>query len=71
MIELQPWAMLPNGPMWTSAGCPSTVCARFGFMASRKRAISDPMPPTSPAVTGFRSAVHPTTMSVSLCLRSE
>ena len=28
--ELQPWAMLANGPPWTKAGLLSSVCTRFG-----------------------------------------
>ena len=34
IIELQPWAMLANGPQWTMAGVPINVCTRFGFIAS-------------------------------------
>ena len=30
MTELQPWAMLANGPPCTSAGEPSSVCTRLG-----------------------------------------
>ena len=25
-MELQPWAMLANGPPWMKAGVPSSVC---------------------------------------------
>ena len=35
-IEELPVAMLPNGPVWTSAGVFSRVCIRFGLMASRR-----------------------------------
>ena len=31
---LQPCAMLPNGPACTNAGPPSSVCTRFGRIAS-------------------------------------
>ena len=41
--ELQPWAMLANGPPWTKAGVPSSVCTRLGASASlqqrRHRAV--------------------------------
>ncbi len=32
--ELQPCAMLANGPPWTKAGLFSSVCTRFGCIAS-------------------------------------
>ena len=32
--ELQPWAMLANGPPWTNAGVPSSDWTRFGSRAS-------------------------------------
>ena len=32
--ELQPCAMLANGPPWMKAGVPSSVCTRFGASAS-------------------------------------
>ena len=35
VTELQPWAMLANGPPCTNAGAPSRVCTRLGASASR------------------------------------
>ncbi len=32
--ELQPWAMLAKGPPCTKAGLSSSVCTRFGWIAS-------------------------------------
>ena len=32
--ELLPCAMFANGPQWTNAGWPSSVCTRFGLIAS-------------------------------------
>ena len=43
--------MLPNGPVWTNAGCPSVVCTMFGRMACLSSAMSEPTAPTSCAVT--------------------
>ncbi len=37
--ELQPCAMLANGPPWTKAGVPSSVCTRFGDSASLSSAV--------------------------------
>ncbi len=34
ITELQPWAMLANGPPWSNAGLFSSVCTRFGGIAS-------------------------------------
>ena len=34
ITELQPWAMLANGPPWMKAGLFSSVCTRLGLMAS-------------------------------------
>ena len=42
MTELQPWAMLPNGPPWMNAGLFSSVCTRFGIMASFRRTAMGP-----------------------------
>jgi formate--tetrahydrofolate ligase len=55
--ELQPWAMLPNGPPCTSAGPPSRVCTRLGRMASLSSSVMAPAALSSAAVTGFRSRV--------------
>ena len=40
--ELQPCAMLANGPPCTSAGEPSSVCTRLGCSASRSSAAMAP-----------------------------
>ena len=40
--ELQPWAMLPNGPPCTSAGPPSRVCTRLGRIASLSSRVIAP-----------------------------
>ena len=40
--ELQPWAMLANGPPWTKAGLPSSVCTRLGASASFSSAVIAP-----------------------------
>ena len=54
-----PWAMLANGPPWTSAGPPSAVCTRLGLSASRSSAVMAPAAPTSPAVTASVGAGRP------------
>ena len=48
MTELQPCAMLANGPPCTSAGEPSSVCTRLGATASFSS--------TDIAPSAFRSA---------------
>src|SRR5882672_4726944 len=40
--ELQPCAMLPNGPQCTSAGPPSSVWTRFGLIASLSSSVMAP-----------------------------
>ena len=47
-----PWAMLPKGPAWTSAGVFSSVCSRFGLMASRMITVMAPAALICSAVTG-------------------
>ena len=39
-----PVAMLPNGPACTSTGVFSSVCSRFGLIASRRITAIDPAP---------------------------
>ena len=56
-IEELPVAMLPNGPVCTSAGVFSSVCIRFGLMASRRITAIDPATPISSAVTGVPALV--------------
>ena len=51
-IELLPVAMLPNGPVCTSAGVFSRVCIRFGLIASLKMTAIEPATCSSSAVTG-------------------
>ena len=56
ITELQPWAMLANGPPCTNAGAPSRVCTRLGASASRSSAAIAPSAPRSRAVTGCVAA---------------
>ena len=42
MMELQPCAMLANGPPCTNAGVPSSVCTRLGLSASLSSAAMAP-----------------------------
>ena len=58
--ELQPWAMLANGPPCTSAGVPSSVCTRLGCSASRSSAVIAGAAPSWAAVTTSPSQVRPT-----------
>ena len=53
--ELQPWAMLANGPPWTKAGLFSRVWTRLGLMASLSSAVQAPSAWMSLTVTGSRS----------------
>ncbi len=50
-IELQPWAILANGPPWMNAGVDSVVWTRFGNIASLRIAVIDPVTPISLART--------------------
>ena len=70
MTELQPCAMLPNGPPWISAGLPSSVCTRFGASALPSNAAIAPCAPRSLACTGRWSRVYAQTMLPSRRLRS-
>ena len=70
MIELLPCAMFANGPACTSAGPPSSVCSRFGLIASRKSAAMEPATFRSSVVTGFPSTVSATTIRPSRARRS-
>ena len=60
-----PWAMLPNGPAWTSTGVFSRVWRRLGLMASFMMTVIAPAARSSSAVTGLPSGVKPTTMRAS------
>ena len=53
--ELLPWAMLANGPQWTNAGPPSSVCIRLGLSASLSRTVIEPATLRSSAVIGVPS----------------
>ena len=44
--------MLPNGPACTMTGVCSSVCNRFGLIASRMITAIEPAPWRSSAVTG-------------------
>ena len=50
--ELLPWAMLANGPQCRIAGWPSSVCTRFGLIASLSSTVIEPAPRSCSAVTG-------------------
>ena len=50
---LQPWAMLANGPPWMKAGLFSSVCTRFGLMASFNSTVIAPLAFKSAAVIGL------------------
>src|SRR5881628_2766822 len=68
--ELQPWAMLPNGPQWMNAGPPSSVCTRLGLIASFRSRVIAPCAFRSLPRTGRLSCVSPTMMRASRCSRS-
>ena len=70
MIELLACAMLPNGPACTSAGCPSSVCTRFGLIASFMITVIAPAQRSISAVTGSPSYVDATTMRLRRARRS-
>ena len=55
--EELPWAMLPKGPAWTRTGVFSSVCSRFGLMASRMITVIAPAALSCSAVTGSPAAV--------------
>ena len=61
-MELLPWAMLANGPQWTNAGPPSSVCIRLGLMASLSSTVIEPATLRSSAVIGVPSFVVARTM---------
>ena len=49
--------MFANGPPCTNAGVPSSVCTRFGFIASFSSAVMAPAAFSSAQVTGLSSYV--------------
>ena len=57
MTELQPCAMLANGPPWMKAGLFSSVCTRFGASASFSSAAIAPCALMSRARIGLWSRV--------------
>ena len=52
MAELQPWAILANGPPWMNAGVPAMLWTRFGLIASFSKRVKAPVAPKSSTVTG-------------------
>ena len=54
--------MLANGPACTKTGVPSSVCIRFGLMASFISTVMAPATPRSSAVTGLTALLVPITM---------
>ena len=70
MIELFAWAMLPNGPAWIRTGWPSSVCTRFGLMASFMITVIAPATWRSSAVTGRPARSSATTILPSRARRS-
>ena len=53
--ELLPCAMFANGPQWTNAGWPSSVCTRFGLIVSLSSTVIEPAARSCSAVTGSPS----------------
>ena len=56
--ELQPWAMLANGPPCTKAAVFSVVCTRLGLTASLSNTVMAPAMPRSLTVNGSPSVVY-------------
>ena len=57
IIELQPCAILANGPPCIIAGVPSSVCTKFGLKASFNNSVKAPSTCRSRTNTGSRSNV--------------
>ena len=70
VTELQPWAILANGPPWTKAGVFSSVCTMLGRIASFSKAVIGPGAIRSRAKTGSRPRVSATMMLPRRSLRS-
>ncbi len=68
--ELQPWAMLAKGPPWTKAGVCSSVCTRFGWIASRSSTLIAPAAWICAAVTFFLAKSRATMMRARRSSRS-
>mmetsp|Transcript_27783 Transcript_27783/g.51879 ORF Transcript_27783/g.51879 Transcript_27783/m.51879 type:complete len:212 (+) Transcript_27783:1118-1753(+) len=62
MMELLPCAMLAKGPAWTIMGVCSSVCMRFGLIASFISTVRAPVTPRSSAVTAFPFLSRATTI---------
>ena len=58
-IELQPCAILANGPPCTKAAVPSVVCTKLGWIASFNNTVMAPATPKSFTVKGWSSYVKP------------
>ena len=67
---LHPCAILANGPPCTIAGVCSSVCTKFGFIASFNRTVNAPSAFKSLAVIGLFSLVYPTIMLPILLFKS-
>ena len=62
--------MLANGPQWTKAGWPSSVCTRFGLIVSFSSTVIAPAARSCSAVTGSPSNVEPTVIAPRRARRS-
>ena len=62
--------MFANGPQWTNAGWPSSVCTRFGLIVSFSSTAIEPARRSCSAVTGSPSKVAPTVIAPSRARRS-
>ena len=60
-----PCAMFANGPQCTNAGWPSSVCTRFGMIASLSRTAIEPAQPICSAVTGSPERLKATVIAPS------
>ncbi len=60
-IDELPWAMLANGPAWTNAAWPSSVCMSVGCSVSFMRTVTAPATPRSSRVIGRPSFERPMT----------
>ena len=62
--------MFANGPQCTNAGWPSSVCTRFGMIASLSRTAIEPAQPICSAVTGSPARLYATVIAPSRWRRS-
>ena len=70
IIELLPCAIFANGPACIIAGVLSSVCTRFGFIASFIITATLPATFRSPIVTGLPSVLYATTVLATRAFRS-